>query len=676
MLMLFRQNLLLLKRRIRQRLRVLLNESPSRSPELSPVDDRELISPLWKRGARGDFRSRPRFHIPEKIPLNPPFPKRETSARASTSSITTIRSFQEEGAENLTGGGRLTDVSLSPGARTTAHCLRRQYQKTIALGLIIAWLLVLGKPIFAAPAPDLEEQTRAIATELRCVVCQNLSVADSPSEMAQQMRGVVRDQLREGKTPQEIKNYFVSKYGEWVLLKPEKSGFSLLVWVVPFVVLIAGLLLGILFMRRWSTNKSKPAANAIDSALLARVRNEVAMTDTAALDLEDSTPASQLLQERARLYADLRELEFDYQAGKLSETDYTGLRQDIELKAATVLQQWDELSRKTPPVKAVEKRKSPSRSATPAGGQGGSSRGWQLVAGGVFLLIFGLVLGIALTKSLRPRSSEQDTVTGDFLTGTGTSGSEASSQLQQGKAAFAKQDWPKAIEAFKNVLAADPNQPEAHSYMGFILVQAGHADGALMAFDKALSVAPNMPMALWGKGMTLYQAKQDYAAARPVLEKLLQIMPAGQERGEIEKVLAEIPEAGQTGRPAQQAASSATNGSAQITGKITLDPKLKANIDSQAALFIIARSAGAAVGPPLAVKKIDRPVFPLSYALGSENVMMQGRPFSGKVTITVRLDKDGNPTTRQPGDLTGEYKKNPVDVGSKNVDIVLDQVSK
>ena len=430
MLMLFRQNLLLLKRRIRQRLRVLLNESPSRSPELSPVDGRELISPLWKRGARGDFRSRPRFHIPEKIPLNPPFPKGETSARASTSSITTIRSFQGEGAENLTAGGRLTDFSLSPGARTTAHCLRRHYQKTIALGLIIAWLLVLGKPIFAAPAPDLEEQTRAIATELRCVVCQNLSVADSPSEMAQQMRGVVRDQLREGKTPQEIKNYFVSKYGEWVLLKPEKSGFSLLVWVVPFVVLIAGLLLGILFMRRWSTNKGKPEAKPIDSALLARVRNEATMTDTVALDLEDSTPASQLLQERARLYADLRELEFDYQAGKLSETDYTGLRQDIELKAATVLQQMDELSQKTPPVKAVEKRKSPSRSATPAGGQGGSSRGWQLVAGGAFLLIFGLVLGIALTKSLRPRSSEQDTVTGDFLTGTGTNGSEASSQLQ------------------------------------------------------------------------------------------------------------------------------------------------------------------------------------------------------------------------------------------------------
>src|SRR4029077_7962882 len=106
------------------------------------------------------------------------------------------------------------------------------------------------------------------------------------------------------------------------------------------------------------------------------------------------------------------------------------------------------------------------------------------------------------------RASEGDTMTGDFLTGTGSAqtNSEVASSLQEGKAAFAKQDWAKAIDAFKKALAWDPNQAEAHAYRGFILVQAGHADGALMAFDKALAVAPNLPMALWGKGMTLYQA--------------------------------------------------------------------------------------------------------------------------------------------------------------------------
>ena len=76
------------------------------------------------------------------------------------------------------------------------------------------------------------------------------------------------------------------------------------------------------------------------------------------------------------------------------------------------------------------------------------------------------------------------------------------------------------------------------------------------------------------------------------------------------------------------------------------------------------------------MKKVERPVFPLSYSLGAESVMMQGRPFTGKVTVVARLDKDGNAASRGPGDLTGEYKNNPVEVGAKNVDIVLDQIAK
>ncbi|MET0689462.1 MAG: cytochrome c-type biogenesis protein CcmH, partial [Candidatus Binatia bacterium] len=88
--------------------------------------------------------------------------------------------------------------------------------------LFVLWLL-FAVPLHAAPAPDLDDQTRAIATELRCVVCQNLSVADSPSEMAQQMRAIVREQLQAGKSPDEIKAFFVSKYGEWVLLKPKTT---------------------------------------------------------------------------------------------------------------------------------------------------------------------------------------------------------------------------------------------------------------------------------------------------------------------------------------------------------------------------------------------------------------------------------------------------------------------
>src|SRR6185503_5142487 len=210
-----------------------------------------------------------------------------------------------------------------------------------------------------------------------------------------------------------------------------------------------------------------------------------------------------------------------------------------------------------------------------------------------------------------------------------------------------------------------------HSYMGFILMQAGHGDGALMAFEKALTRAPNFPMALWGKGMVLYQDKKDFAGARQIFERLLNLVPPGEERNEIAKVLAEVPATGGAPKPTSAAASAATPTGQTISGKITIDPKLKDKIDPQAALFIIARPAAATGGPPLAVKKIDKPTFPLTYSLSQENVMMQGTPFTGKINITVRLDKDGNPTTRGAGDLTGEYKKNPAEVGMKNADVIV-----
>jgi tetratricopeptide (TPR) repeat protein len=79
--------------------------------------------------------------------------------------------------------------------------------------------------------------------------------------------------------------------------------------------------------------------------------------------------------------------------------------------------------------------------------------------------------------------------------------------------------------------------------MGLILAQAGHADGALMAFDRALAANPKFPLALWGKGMLLYQGKQDFSAARATLQSLLEILPPGEERNQIQKTIAEIDQA-------------------------------------------------------------------------------------------------------------------------------------
>ncbi len=521
------------------------------------------------------------------------------------------------------------------------------------LALLTAHLLT-GSLLYAAQPPDLEEQTRAIAAELRCPVCQNLSVADSPSELAQQMRALVQEQLQEGKSPEEIKKFFVSKYGDWILLAPPKKGFSLLLWVLPYTAAFLGLVFVVFVTRRW-------------------VRRKHEVTPAAAAGTPETGQSQRdfLFGERTRFDAELKELEFDFQAGKLSEGDYGGLRRNLEAQVAAVGKRLD-ATPVVPPRSATAR--APEKKDSAAGAR--PTKRWQLAAGGLFLLLFGLTLGVLLTKSLRPRGSEQDSITGDFLTGTPSS-SGADALLAQGRAAFEKGNWSQAIETFKKVLASDPNQPEAHAYMGLILAQAGHLDGALTAFDRALAAAPNLPMALWGKGMVLYQTGGDPAEARRLLQKVSGLMPPGPEKEEVDKTIAQMAQGGNaktpTTKPTPPSAQSAPASGEKIEGVVDVDPKLKGKINGQAVLFIIAKSTSGAGGPPLAVKRIASPKFPVAYSLSAQDVMMQGTPFSGKVFLSARLDKDGNPTTKEPGNLTGEYKKNPADVGAKKVDIVLDR---
>ncbi len=98
----------------------------------------------------------------------------------------------------------------------------------------------------------LEARTAEVASQLRCPVCQGLSIQDSPSELSQQMRAVVKDQLRAGKTPEEVKAYFISKYGEWILLEPKAHGFNLLVYALPVILIAAGLGVIVLAVRKWT----------------------------------------------------------------------------------------------------------------------------------------------------------------------------------------------------------------------------------------------------------------------------------------------------------------------------------------------------------------------------------------------------------------------------------------
>lgn len=125
--------------------------------------------------------------------------------------------------------------------------------------LVVAVLAtaVLGTPpaIAQDALPDsvLEARTTAVAATLRCPVCQGESIQDSPSELAQQMRAVVRDRLRAGESPEQIKAYFVSRYGEWILLEPRMTGLNILLYALPVVLVIGGIALVVVLVRKWTT---------------------------------------------------------------------------------------------------------------------------------------------------------------------------------------------------------------------------------------------------------------------------------------------------------------------------------------------------------------------------------------------------------------------------------------
>lgn len=113
----------------------------------------------------------------------------------------------------------------------------------------------------AAADSALEARTSAVASQLRCPVCQGLSIQDSPSDLSRSMRAVVRDQLAQGKSPDEVKAYFVSKYGEWILLQPKASGFNLLAYAVPLLVVVGGGVVILLAVRRWTAGDTSPEAS-------------------------------------------------------------------------------------------------------------------------------------------------------------------------------------------------------------------------------------------------------------------------------------------------------------------------------------------------------------------------------------------------------------------------------
>jgi cytochrome c-type biogenesis protein CcmH len=125
-------------------------------------------------------------------------------------------------------------------------------------GLVVALLVIAAAATLAlvaaggrGGASSRAQRVQQIAAGLHCPICKDLSVADSPAPLAQQMRREIAQKLRAGQTPHEIRAAFVAAYGDTVLMSPPRHGLAQTAYYLPFAVVGCGLALGVLLLRRW-----------------------------------------------------------------------------------------------------------------------------------------------------------------------------------------------------------------------------------------------------------------------------------------------------------------------------------------------------------------------------------------------------------------------------------------
>jgi cytochrome c-type biogenesis protein CcmH len=156
-----------------------------------------------------------------------------------------------------------------------------------SIALLVGAVIVVGLAALFASArsgrtESLADRGHELAAGLRCPVCLNLSVADSPSRLAGEMRSEIATRLRTGQSPEQIRAFFVDRYGEWILLEPPRRGLNWVPWAVPVVALVAGVAIWMTVIRR-----RRPSASEVGGAHPEPTRAERERIDRELADLQE-----------------------------------------------------------------------------------------------------------------------------------------------------------------------------------------------------------------------------------------------------------------------------------------------------------------------------------------------------------------------------------------------------
>jgi cytochrome c-type biogenesis protein CcmH len=142
--------------------------------------------------------------------------------------------------------------------------------RKIILSLLLLWstYALAGVEVHTFENPEKEQQYNRLIAELRCLVCQNQNLADSNAELAQDLRQEVYEMIQNGATDQEIVSFMVTRYGDFVLYRPPFKATTAFLWIGPFIILIAGFVILLIFIRK----RRQSVAVELDETDQARAR--------------------------------------------------------------------------------------------------------------------------------------------------------------------------------------------------------------------------------------------------------------------------------------------------------------------------------------------------------------------------------------------------------------------
>jgi len=153
-------------------------------------------------------------------------------------------------------------------------------QNKLLFPLLLALILPLahaGEAVHTVDDVVLEERAMAVSSELRCLVCQNQTIADSHAELAIDLKNQVREKLRQGMSEQEIKDYMVARYGDFVLYRPLMKRSTWLLWFGPFLLLIVAF--GVLIVKLRQRRKAMQQVPALSADEHARAQSLLSGAD-------------------------------------------------------------------------------------------------------------------------------------------------------------------------------------------------------------------------------------------------------------------------------------------------------------------------------------------------------------------------------------------------------------